>query len=67
MMTIVMSVVYGTRATEVIVTHQSRHLAYNENNSWNLGEQLQNVRHWIKSLASEWSSSESDTHGKLTV
>lgn len=35
MMAIVMSVVYGTRATEVIATHQSRHLAYNE---WILSE-----------------------------
>lgn len=67
MMTIMMTCVYDTRATEVTVPHQSQRLAYNENNSWNIGEQLLNVRHWMKSLASEWNSSESDTHGKFTV
>ena len=64
MTTIMMTCVFGTRATEVI-PHQSQSFAYNENNKWNFGEQMINVRHWMKSLASEWSSSESDTHGKF--
>ena len=62
MMTIVTTLVYSTRATEVIATHQS---AYNEEN--NIGKQLINIRHWLNSLTNEWSSSESDTHGKITI
>ncbi|CAO1353948.1 unnamed protein product [Diamesa serratosioi] len=63
MMTIVMSFVYGTRAAEVNTTHQSKRLAYNENNSWNIGEQLMDIRQWIKSLA----SIESRTFGRMRI